>query len=128
MSLACRGSSKMLLCVDNSHGVLEYERALFERSGFTVVTAASARDGLRLAARRNFDVVLLDYHLPDMNGRQLASELRRIRPETPVVMFSGDDMIAEETRHLVDAVISKNKALEELLPTVTRLCSRISEA
>jgi CheY-like chemotaxis protein len=118
----------MLLCVDDSQGVLEYEKALFERSGYIVVTTASAREGLRLVMMSNFDAVLLDYHMPEMNGHQLAAEIRRIRPETPVVMFSGEEMIPEETRKLVDAVVTKNEAIRELLPTVTRLCNRLSPA
>lgn len=128
MSREYQGPGKVLLCVDDSEGVLEYERALFERAGYFVVTAASAREGLKLATMYNFDGVLLDYHMPEMNGHQLASEIRRIRPETPVVMFSGEEMIPEETRNLVDAVVLKDEGIRELLPTVTRLCNRESAA
>jgi CheY-like chemotaxis protein len=117
----------MLLCIDDSQAILEYERSLFERSGYIVVTAASARQGLRLATMFRFDAVLLDYHMPEMNGHQLASEMRHIRPETPVVMFSGSE-IPEETRNLVAAVIRKTEAVKELLPTVTRICNQVSPA
>jgi CheY-like chemotaxis protein len=85
----------------------------------------SARRGLRLATIFSFDVVLLDYHMPEMNGHQLAYEMRRLSPDTPVVMFSGSK-IPEETRQLVDAVVPKAEVPNELLPTVTRLCHRSS--
>jgi CheY-like chemotaxis protein len=85
----------------------------------------SARRGLRLATIFGFDVVLLDYHMPEMNGHQLAYEMRRLSPDTPVVMFSGSK-IPEETRQLVDAVVPKAEVPNELLPTVTRLCHRSS--
>jgi CheY-like chemotaxis protein len=117
----------MLLCVDDSHGVLEYERALFERSGFIVVTAASAREGLRLATMANFNVVLLDYHMPEMTGHQFALEIRRHRPGTAVVIFSGSE-VPQETHELVDAVVPKSDAARELLPTVTRLSDRAMRA
>jgi DNA-binding response OmpR family regulator len=84
----------------------------------------SARRGLRLATLFSFDAVLLDYHIPEMNGHQVAYEMRRLRPDTPVVMFSGE--IPEETRQLVDAVVPKTEVPNELLPTVTRLCHRSS--
>ena len=125
MAPTYRTPTKMLLCIDDSHAILEYEKALFERSGFNVVTAASPRQGLKLAETSRFDAVLLDYHMPEMNGHQVAVELRRIRPETPVVMVTGSE-IPDETHKLVDAVVPKTAAITELLPTVTRLCSRSS--
>jgi CheY-like chemotaxis protein len=64
MSQAYLGPQKMLLCIDDSPAILEYERRMFEQSGCIVVTAESARRGLRLATLFSFDAVLLDYHVP----------------------------------------------------------------
>jgi CheY-like chemotaxis protein len=98
---------------------------MLEKAGYIVITAASSRLGLRLATVFSFDAVLLDYHMPEMNGHELAYEIRRVRPGTPVVMISGS-AIPEETRRLVDAVVPKSEANRELLATVTRLCERLS--
>jgi len=122
-----RGQGKMLLCIDDNQGILEYEKALFERLGFNVVTAGSARQGLQLATTSTFDAVLLDYQMPDMNGHQVAVEIRSTRPDTLVIIFSGSE-IPEETQKLVDAVIPKNGEIRELLPVVTRLCDRSQTA
>jgi DNA-binding response OmpR family regulator len=121
MSQAYQGPLKMLLCIDDSPEMLEYERRVLEQSGYIVVTTTSARRGLRLAKMYNFDAVVLDYQLPEMNGHQLAHEMRCLRPGTPVVMFSGGE-VPDETRQLVDAVVPKAEAGTELLPTVARLC------
>jgi CheY-like chemotaxis protein len=115
------GCESMLLCIDDSPAILEYERSLFERSGYIVVTATSARQGLKLATMYHFDAVLLDYHMPEMNGHELALEIKRIRPKSSVVVFSGSE-IPEDTYKLVDAVVPKTEAIRELLSTVTRLC------
>lgn len=123
MSQQYLGSQRMLLCIDDSPAILELEKRVFEESGFLVVTAASARRGLKLAILYAFDAVLLDYQMPEMSGHDLAYEIRRLRPETPVVMFSGGD-IPEATRKLVDAVVPKTDAHRELVPTVSRLCDR----
>lgn len=123
MSQEYQGPRKMLLCIDDSPAILELERRVFEESGYIVVTAVSARRGLRLATLYSFDAVLLDYHMPEMSGHDVAHEIRRLRPETPVVMFSGGE-VPEATRKLVDAVIPKTEARAELLPTITRLCDR----
>lgn len=68
MSRAYEGQRKMLLCIDDSQAILNYERRILERSGYIVVTEASARQGLRLATIFSFDAVLLDYQMPEMNG------------------------------------------------------------
>lgn len=125
MSRVYRGPEKLLLCVDDSQAILDYERRMLEQSGYMVITEASALRGLRLATLFEFDAVLLDYHMPEMNGHELACEIRRLRPNTPVVMVSGSE-IPEETRRLVDAVVPKDAVKRELLPTVTRLCDRLS--
>jgi CheY-like chemotaxis protein len=125
MSRAYEGQRKMLLCIDDSQAILDYERRILERSGYVVVTEISPRRGLRLATIFSFDAVLLDYHMPEMNGHQVAREMRRLRPDTPVVMFSASE-IPEETRQLVAAVVPKTAVPSELLPIVTRLCHRSS--
>ncbi len=125
MSRMYQGTQKMLLCIDDSQAILDYERRIFEQSGYVVVTEASARRGLRLATSFSFDAVLLDYSMPEMNGHELAYEIRRLRPETPVVMVSGSE-IPDETRRLVDAVVPKDDVNRELVPTVARLCDRLS--
>jgi CheY-like chemotaxis protein len=71
----------------------------------------------------SFDAVLLDYEMPEMNGHDVAVEIRRMRPTTPVVMFSASEIPAE-TYKLVDAVLLKTASIRELLPTVSRLCGR----
>jgi CheY-like chemotaxis protein len=124
MSRACRESGKMLLCIDDSRGVLEYERSLFEKSGYLVVTATSGREGLRLVMAAKFDAVILDYQMPELSGHDLALEIRRIRPHTPVIMFSATE-IPTETHTLVDAFVPKAGSMRELLlSTVFRLCER----
>jgi len=117
-----RGAGRKLLCIDDNQAILEYVKSLFERWEFEVVITASPQQGLRLAETSRFHVVLVDYHMPEMSGHQVALELRRIKPEIPIVLLSGSE-IPEETHKLVDAVVPKTVAITELLPTVTRLCS-----
>ena len=102
--------------------MLGYQRALLERRGFAVLTAASARQGLQIAAACAVAAVIVDYHMPEMNGHELATEIKRLRPEVPIVMVSSDDEIAEYALKVVDAFVSKNEAPSRLLPVITRIC------
>ena len=90
-----------------------------------VLTAASARQGLRIAAICSVAAVVVDYHMPEMNGHEVATEIKRLNPQTPIVMVSSDDAIPEPALNVVDAFVSKNEASRRLLPVITRICGEI---
>ena len=113
---------KTILCIDDDESILGYQRALLERRGFAVLTAASARRGLQIAAACALAAVIVDYHMPEMNGHEVATEIKRLCPQTPVIMLSSDEAIAEYALKVVDAFVSKNEAPSRLLPVVTRIC------
>ncbi|MGA2344373.1 MAG: response regulator [Candidatus Sulfotelmatobacter sp.] len=114
--------SKTILCIDDDDGMLRYQKALFERRGFKVLTASSARQGIRIAAACTVAAVVVDYHMPEMNGHEVALEIKRVNPQIPIVLFSSDDAIPEPALNVVDAFVSKNEAPQYLLPVITRIC------
>jgi DNA-binding response OmpR family regulator len=77
-----------VLFVEDERSIYEpFSRAL-AREGFEPVLAHTAADALRLAAEQPPDVVLLDLHLPDGDGRDVARELRR-HSDVPIVMLTA---------------------------------------
>ncbi len=116
-------SKRTILCIDDDDAVLGYEKALLERSGFGVITAASAQQGLRLATMCKCDAVLLDYEMPGMNGHELAIEIKRIRPELMIVLFSGSE-VPTFTLPLIDAFLPKLEASRHLVPVLAAVCSK----
>jgi CheY-like chemotaxis protein len=116
-------SKRTILCIDDDEAVLRYEKALLERSGYTVLTASSAQQGLRLVTMCKCDAVLLDYEMPGMNGHQVASEIKRIRPDLMVILLSGSD-VPSHALASVDAFVPKLEASRQLLPMVAEFCSR----
>ncbi|MFZ1919139.1 MAG: response regulator [Terriglobales bacterium] len=120
MGQAYRGPKRTILCIDNDSAILQYERALLERCGYRVLATGSAQQGLTLAMSLPIDAVILDYHMPGMNGHNVAAAIKKCRPEILIVMFSGSE-IPEETFNLVDAIVLKTDVVVQLLPTVTQL-------
>jgi CheY-like chemotaxis protein len=116
---------RTILCIDDDAAILKYEKALLERSGYTVLTTASPQQGLTLAMMSPLDAVILDYQMPEMNGHEVAAVLKAHRPEILIVMFSASE-IPEETLRLIDAVVFKTDAIGQLIPTVAQLCKRAS--
>jgi len=117
-------SQKLILCIDDDPAIRSYEKALLERSGYSVTTAASARDGLVLVTTCEFDAVILDYGMPGMNGCDAAFEIKRLRPDLPVILLSGSE-VPTYALAPVDAFILKLEANRMLLPTIADLCSGI---
>jgi CheY-like chemotaxis protein len=114
-------SSAVVLCIDDSQDMLECERAFLESFGYTVLTGPSGDKGLDLASMFSFDVVIVDYFMPEMNGHELAIAMRRLRPQAPIIMLSGTTDIPEQALKSVDAFVVKDRLASQLLPTMAYL-------
>jgi CheY-like chemotaxis protein len=123
MSSTYPPSKKIILCIDADDAILRYEKALLERSGYAVLTAASARQALRLVTMCKCDAVLLDYEMPAVNGHEVASGIRLVRPELMVILLSASE-VPTQALALVDAFVPKLEASRQLLPMIAELCSR----
>lgn len=78
-----------ILVVDDEPGVLRYMRTLLEVEAFRVETASSGREALvRIEKEPVPDLVLLDLLMPELDGLETLSQLRRVRPNLKVVILS----------------------------------------
>jgi len=120
-------SKQLILCIDDDDSILRFEKALLERSGYAVLTAASAQEGVKLATTCMCDAVLLDYQMPGMNGHEVASEIRLVRPSLAIILLSGSE-VPTQALALVDAFVPKLDSSQQLLPVIADLCSRMPKA
>ena len=79
------------LVVDDEPSVLEFASQALDRLGFKTTTARDGLEAMDLFTHSpdRFDLVLLDLTMPRMDGREALGELRRIRPNIPVILSSG---------------------------------------
>jgi CheY-like chemotaxis protein len=113
--------NKIVLCIDDNEDVLECEKAFLECFGYTVLTAPSAAKALEMASTHWVDVVIVDYVMPEMNGHEVALEMRRIRPQAPIIMLSGAVDVPEQALKSVDAFIPKDQLASQLLNAIVQL-------
>ena len=109
---------RTLLCIDDDTQGLTVRKLLLEAFGFQVKIASSGREGLKLFRSSEVDAVLIDYEMPQMNGVQLADELKRRRRQIPVVMLSAYPSIPDDARGHVDAFVTKGGPTVELIDIV----------
>jgi len=101
-SLRESGSVRDALIVDDVADVTEMLSVLLTHAGYDVATAACARDALALAHERQFDVVISDIGMPEMNGYELATALRSLPgyERVPLVAVTGYSKFDDRTRSL----------------------------
>ena len=112
--------SNTILCVDDEETGLSIRKLLLKAEGYDVLTASSGREGLRLFSSRPVSMVLLDYLMPGMDGEATAREMKRVRPEVPIVVLSAYVDIPATLRTIVDGFVVKGADPAELLNTVER--------
>jgi CheY-like chemotaxis protein len=116
-----------ILLVDDSRDGLLVRRALLEELGYTVQIAINGEEGLKLFQTSTFDVVVTDYRMPLMDGRELIERIRKVDPNARVIMLSGfvEPLGLTEQNTGADAVIAKtSNEPAHLLRSVKRLVSR----
>jgi two-component system aerobic respiration control sensor histidine kinase ArcB len=114
-----------ILMVDDDHLGTEVRAATMRLSGLCVDVANSGDEAVRKAASRHYDIFLVDYDMPKMNGLELSIELRRHGHYEPIIMLSGRlDLPDEPGAELLSEFISKGQGPEALLHTLTRLTSQ----
>jgi CheY-like chemotaxis protein len=104
-----------ILCVDDNPHDLSLVTALFETQGYFVLSTDDPQEALNWAKGAVFDLAILDYELPSMNGTTLARKLKRISPRIPILLFSGALSIAPEELFAFDEYIAKGESPGMLL-------------
>ena len=83
------GGCERILLVEDEPGVREITSRMLEQNGYEVIVAAEPKQAIEFASQGDFDLLVTDLVLPDMDGRRLAAELCSQKPDLPVVFVSG---------------------------------------
>jgi two-component system copper resistance phosphate regulon response regulator CusR len=120
-----------LLVVEDEKKVASFIRKGLEEEGYAVDVAADGESGLELALDQVHDLIILDIHLPRMNGLCVLQELRRKKVTTPVLLLTVRATIEDKVLGLdagADDYLTKPFAFQELVARVRALLRRRAEA
>lgn len=98
-----------ILVIDDDATFCRYLTEFLTRQGHDAEWVSDGLIGFERCLRQSYDVVICDVKMPLMNGAELVSELRRDRPQQPVVLISAfaDEQLAAEARQCGARLLSK---------------------
>ncbi len=78
-----------ILLIDDDDGLVHFLSRFFTRKGYAVTACSGGRAAIDMISRETFDLILLDYKMPDLNGLDTLSEIRAVEVKTPVIMMTA---------------------------------------
>jgi len=115
--------NKILLCIDDEPTGLNIRKVILEQNGYEVLIAESGARGLELFRQHAVDAVVLDYYMPVMDGGTVASAMKTLKPQVPIILLSAYINLPETALATVDAFITKGQSPNVLLQKVKELVS-----
>ncbi len=109
-----------ILIVEDEEKIARFVELELTHEGYEVDKAADGRAGVEAALAEDYDLILLDVMLPQLNGLEVLRRVRRAK-QTPVILLTARDAVMDKVAGLdagADDYITKPFAIEELLARV----------
>jgi DNA-binding response OmpR family regulator len=119
---------KRILIIEDEKNITRFLELELKYEGYEVGSAENGRLGLEKAINEEWDCILLDLMLPQINGVEVCRRIRAIK-STPVIMITARDSVMDRVSGLdsgADDYIAKPFAIEELLARIRSLLRRAS--
>ena len=112
-----------LLVADDDNVIQKVLSHILSCMGHEVTLAGNGLEASTLFLKGSYDLVITDFEMPLMNGRELCALVKAQSPNTPVIVITGfwDDTRGDKVTKCADAVVPKPFSLQELEETVERL-------
>ncbi|MCZ0754511.1 response regulator transcription factor [Anoxybacillus sp. J5B_2022] len=115
-----------ILIIEDEEGLAEFLELELKYEGYEVDVAYDGRQGLELAMKQDYHVILLDLMLPGLNGVEVCRRLRNEK-DTPIIMLTARDSVMDRVMGLdsgADDYVVKPFAIEELLARIRVILRR----
>jgi CheY-like chemotaxis protein len=112
-----------VLRVDDNVTALYVRKRVLESAGYSVLAAEDAKTAMQLFTSTDVGIVLTDYFLQGTTGTQLAAEMKKLKPNTPIVILSGAVELPDGVLD-ADLFLCKTETPATMLQKVSELLDR----
>ncbi|WEV40927.1 response regulator transcription factor [Lactobacillus sp. ESL0681] len=116
-----------ILIIEDEKNLARFVELELKHEKYETVVETNGRKGLESALNQDFDAILLDLMLPDLNGLEIARRVRQVKT-TPIIMMTARDSVIDRVSgldHGADDYIVKPFAIEELLARLRAVLRRV---
>src|SRR5215471_2626957 len=116
-----------LLIIEDEEKLAQLVRRALVAERFSVDIASDGRKGLELATTYDYDLIILDLQLPQMDGSEVLRRVRRENTRVPVLILTARDAVKDKVAHFelgTDDYLTKPFAMSELVVRVKALLRR----
>ena len=118
---------KHILLVEDDESILFGLQDILDGEGYQISTASNGIDGLKLAAEKSIDLLVLDIMLPGMNGLEICKKIKKEKMALPIIMLTAKSSEIDKISGLdygADDYITKPFSLSELLARIRAILRR----
>lgn len=116
-----------VLLVEDDKRIADFVQRGLKAEGYVVEVANNGLDAIAIGSQSQFEAIILDLGLPDINGREVCERLRLTGIDTPILMLTARDAVQDKVTGLrsgADDYMTKPFSFEELLARIEALTRR----
>lgn len=127
MDLFSKLKDKKILLVDNDEWIRDSLTGYFDAEGCHILAVETAEEGMELLTQQNYDIILIDYKLPGIDGLTFSKKIQEICPDTIKILitaYKNKKVVSEAASAGIQDLIDKPFTIKTIEDSISRLIHR----
>ena len=124
MNLFSKLKNKKILLVDDDEWIRDSLTLYFDTEGCQMIAVETAEEGMELLKQQDYDIILLDYKLPGIDGLTFSREIQDIRPDAIKILitaYKNKKVVSEAMNAGIQDLIDKPFTIKTIEDSLSRL-------